>query len=110
MFADGVHAPSVSSLTQGRGLVKSASVRVPGRPTGAEKALKPVILSVGRVEEGRRYRHRRGPGSLPRSSNRTCGFAASGSPTGFTARLTDGPQQVRGAGAARPTDQRALGR
>jgi len=48
MFADGVHAPSVSSLTQGRGLVKSASVRVPGRPTGAEKALKPVILSVAK--------------------------------------------------------------
>ena len=30
----------------------------------------------------------RGPVSPPRSSNRTCGFPASGSPTGFTARHT----------------------
>ena len=28
--------------------------------------------------------------SHPRSSNRTCGFPASGSPTGFTARHTEG--------------------
>ncbi len=30
----------------------------------------------------------RGPVSPPRSSNRTCGFPASGSPTGFTSRPT----------------------
>src|SRR3974390_1731146 len=31
----------------------------------------------------------RRPVSHPRSSNRTCGFPASGFPTGFTARLTN---------------------
>ena len=50
---------------------------------------------VGRVEDGRgcsgRLR-RIGPVSRPRSSNRTCGFPASGSPTGFL------PQAVAGGG------------
>ena len=50
---------------------------------------------VGRVEDGRgcsgRLR-RIGPLSRPRSSNRTCGFPASGSPTGFL------PQAVAGGG------------
>src|SRR4030095_13427087 len=32
---------------------------------------------------------KRRPVSHPRSSNRTCGFPASGFPTGFTARLTN---------------------
>ena len=49
----------------------------------------------GRVEDGRgcsgRLR-RVGPVSRPRSSNRTCGFPASGSPTGFL------PQAVAGGG------------
>lgn len=41
-------------------------------------------LSPGRrVEEGRRYRRLRRPGSPPRSSNRTCPFRASGFPTDF---------------------------
>ena len=50
---------------------------------------------LGRVEDGRgcsgRLR-RVGPVSRPRSSNRTCGFPASGSPTGFL------PQAVAGGG------------
>src|SRR5438046_5036529 len=34
--------------------------------------------------------------SLLRSSNRTCGFPASGSPTGFTSRLTQAPAPANG--------------
>ncbi len=50
---------------------------------------------VGRVEDGRGCSGRlgrRGPVSRPRSSNRTFGFPASGSPTGFI------PQAVAGGG------------
>ena len=58
----------------------------------ADRALRP---QRGRVEDGRgcsgRLR-RVGPVSRPRSSNRTCGFPASGSPTGFL------PQAVAGGG------------
>ena len=49
----------------------------------------------GRVEDGRGCSGRlgrRGPVSRPRSSNRTCGFPASGSPTGFI------PQAIAGGG------------
>ena len=39
--------------------------------------------------------------SRPRSSNRTCGFPASGFPTGFTSRHTAGRQDEPGGAAAR---------
>ena len=43
---------------------------------------------------------KRRPVSQPRSSNRTCGFPASGFPTGFNRRLTnDVPTEHDGAGA-----------
>ena len=56
--------------------------------------------TLGRVEDGRgcsgRLR-RLGPVSRPRSSNRTCGFPASGSPTGFLpqAVASGGPRCIR---------------
>jgi hypothetical protein len=50
--------------------------------------------------------------SHPRSSNRTCGFPASGSPTGFTARhtkqSTDRKRHVRGVLFLRLTTQLSL--
>ncbi len=59
-----------------------------------------------RVEEGRGYsRTKRRPVSPPRSSNRTCGFPASGSPTGFTMRHTEVSfaPQYSSFGNVRPT-------
>src|SRR5918911_2792785 len=60
----------------------------------------------GRVEDGRGglgLWHR--SVSRPRSSNRTCGFPASGFPTGFTSRLTAARQGELGAAAARQVPQ-----
>ncbi len=51
------------------------------------------------------------PVSRPRSSNRTCGFPASGFPTGFTARPTATTDCARVEGIGRPIPRRrALGR
>jgi hypothetical protein len=51
---------------------------------------------ISRVEEGRWTGAYRQPVvSLPRSSNRTCPFQASGFPTDFTNRLTEGAQDER---------------
>ncbi len=62
-----------------------------------------------RVEEGRGYsRMKRRPVSLPRSSNRTCGFPASGSPTVFTARLTNEAPDERDEVPAHPSRQTRL--
>ena len=45
--------------------------------------------AIGRVEDGAvAWAMRQCPVSHPRSSNRTCGFPASGFPTGFTVRHT----------------------
>ena len=60
-------------------------------------------LSMGRVEEGARWfvPHWHHSVSLPRSSNRTCEFPASGFPTGFIPRHTAGGQDEPGAAEAR---------
>ena len=56
-------------------------------PSSFPETLAPRLSCEGRVEGGRGSLGRH-PVSPPRSSNRTCGFPASGSPTGFPARLT----------------------
>src|SRR4051812_21175548 len=46
--------------------------------------------------------------SRPRSSNRTCGFPASGFPTGFSPRHTAGRQDERGGAEARQAHRTPL--
>src|SRR5688500_11476499 len=53
---------------------------------------------------------RRSSVSLPRSSNRTCGFPASGFPTGFIVRHTAAVQDARFEDAARRGLQRPVRR
>lgn len=56
-----------------------------------------AVLATPLVEsrKGAVARRFNGPVSLPRSSNRTCGFPASGSPTGFTPKPTAWAQDAR---------------
>jgi hypothetical protein len=49
---------------------------------------------------------RQRPVSHPRSSNRTCGFPASGFPTGFIVRPTTATVRARVEGIARPVHRR----
>ena len=74
------------------------------RPSVSTSAwrLRPLIC---RVEEGRGEPRAR-PVSRPRSSNRTCGFPASGFPTGFIARPTATTVRARVEGTARPVLRR----
>ncbi len=80
-------------------LSKYASLIQWGSSSGARLALTGLSRTsprhAGRVEDRRGCSGRlwhAGPVSRPRSSNRTCGFPASGSPTGFI------PQAVAGGG------------
>jgi Transposase DDE domain group 1 len=83
----------------------------PGQQSSRRAALAPPRLPSrppGRVEDGRGGHARRGSVSRPRSSNRTCGFPASGFPTGFIARHTTLRHSGPDAAGARRVHQTPL--
>ena len=86
-----------------RALGKAKPFRTAGRRSRSLEAGKWRISVESR--EGAGTRAKRGPVSPPRSSNRTCGFPASGSPTDFTMRHTEASfaPQYSPLGNVRPT-------
>ena len=85
-------AAFVTRLRDGR-LPNRPARQLPDQPTTLWMVLPPLVIrAIGAHVESRRgavaeaMRHR--SVFSPRSSNRTCGFTASGSPTGFTSRHT----------------------
>jgi len=66
-----------------------------------------TTCSFSRVEGGRGNDSDLAPVPNPRSSNRTCGFPASASPTAFTAGLAAQPQDAPHAAATPPASRRS---
>jgi len=78
-------APSAERRQRARGEVRALFARAGGRTEAARVHHITVESRKGAVAL-RRWAN--GSVSLPRSSNRTCGFPASGFPTGFIVRLS----------------------